>query len=191
MILQHLVCQHGPAVKPLPVVPARKLRRQVLQQLIKLLRADGLEQIIVDMVPDGLLRIGKLAEAGQHDDDRVRKFLIDVPRQLQPVDKGHTDIRDDHIRQHGFELFKRLTAIFKDMGRRKAEFVPIGVLCHGLPDKHFILYKHDLVHTARPPLHLLLVYNKTVKIAIKFSNSPICPCGMTRKNSPISNVSGC
>ena len=52
------------------------------------------------------------------------------------------------------ELFKRLTAIFKDMGRRKAEFVPIGVLCHGLPDKHFILYKHDLVHTARPPLHL-------------------------------------
>ena len=191
MILQHLVCQHGPAVKPLPVVPARKLRRQVLQQLIKLLRADGLEQIIVDMVPDGLLRIGKLAEAGQHDDDRVRKFLIDVPRQLQPVDKGHTDIRDDHIRQHGFELFKRLTAIFKDMGRRKAEFVPIGVLCHGLPDKHFVLYKHDLVHTARPPLYLLLVYNKTVKIAIKFSNSPICPCGMTRKNSPISNVSGC
>ena len=52
------------------------------------------------------------------------------------------------------ELFKRLTAIFKDMGRRKAEFVPIGVLCHGLPDKHFIFHKHDLVHTARPPLHL-------------------------------------
>ena len=52
------------------------------------------------------------------------------------------------------ELFKRLTAIFKDMGRRKAELFPICVLRHGLPDKHFILYKHDLVHTARPPLHL-------------------------------------
>ena len=150
----NLVGQYGAAVEPLPVVPARKLRGQILQQLVKLLRADGLEQIIVHMIPDGLLRVGKLAEARQHNDDRLREFLIDVPRQLQPVDKGHADIRDDHVRQHEFELIERLPSVFKDVRRRKAEFFPICVLRHGLPDEHFIFHKHDLVHTARPPSHL-------------------------------------
>ena len=154
MILQYLIRQHGPAVEALPVVAAREFRGQVLQQLVKFLWTDRLEQIIVYMIPDGLLRIGEFAEAGQHNDNRIREFFVDIPCQFQSIDEGHADICDDHIRQYGFQLIKRLPAVFKYMGRRKAELFPICVLRHGLPDKHFIFHKHDLVHTARPPLHL-------------------------------------
>ena len=154
MILQYLIRQHGPAVEALPVVAAREFRGQVLQQLVKFLWTDRLEQIIVYMIPDGLLRIGEFAEAGQHNDNRIREFFVDIPCQFQSIDEGHADICDDHIRQYGFQLIKRLPAVFKYMGRRKAELFPSCVLRHGLPDKHFIFHKHDLVHTARPPLHL-------------------------------------
>lgn len=74
MILQYLIRQHGPAVEALPVVAAREFRGQVLQQLVKFLWTDRLEQIIVYMIPDGLLRIGEFAEAGQHNDNRIREF---------------------------------------------------------------------------------------------------------------------
>ena len=191
VILQNLVRQHGAAVKSLPVVPAQKLCGQVFQQLVKLLRTDGLEQIIVNVVPDGLLRVGKLTEACQHDDDGLRKFFIDVPRQLQSVDEGHADIRNDHIRQHGFELFERLPAVFKDMRRRKAEFLPVRVLRHGLPDEHFIFHKHDLVHTVR----LLCICNECItepsQLQSKFSTSPKQPDRVPCKNSPMPNVCGC
>ena len=148
MVLQHLVGHDRAAVEPLPVLPPRQLRRQILQQLVKFLRADRLEQIVVHVIADGLLRVGKLAEARQHDDDRLRKALVDELRQLQPVEKRHADIRDHHVRQNSLEMVGRLPAVFKDVRGREAEFFPIRVLRHRFAHERLVFHEHDLVHSA-------------------------------------------
>ena len=100
------------------------------------------------VIADGLLRVGKLAEARQHDDDRLRKALVDELRQLQPVEKRHADIRDHHVRQNSLEMVGRLPAVFKDVRGRESEFFPIRVLRHRFAHERLVFHEHDLVHSA-------------------------------------------
>ena len=150
VVFQNLVGVLRAAEHALALLALTQLLREPAQQLVKIARADGLEDIVVDMVFDGLLCVGELAEAGQHHDDRGRILRADVLGERKPVDERHTDVGDDHVGTHLRELFDGLASVGAGDGRIIAQRLPVCVLHHTLAHQNFVFHQHDLIHGIAP-----------------------------------------
>ena len=108
--------------------------------------ADGLQQIFLHVERDGLPGIGKIVVSAENDGMNPGHGAGYLTAQLQPVHKGHADIRNQNIRLH---ILKHVQGDFP-VGRfsRQYEFrlLPRKIGADSLPYDDFIIHQKHLKH---------------------------------------------
>ena len=106
---------------------------------------DRLEQVLIHMQFDRLLRIGKIIIAGEDDDFRSRQFLADKAAERQAVHERHLDVRNQNVRL--------------DLSHQRQRHFPVG----GFPGKdETVLLPRD--HIPQPfPYQALVFCQKNFK----------------------------
>ena len=128
-----------------PALSVRRSGGDAPQTVLELVHVHGLEQVFRHTQPDGLLRIVKLAIAG--DDDRVKRADgAPLAQHFQPVHIGHADIGDDDIRAQRFDLGQALLSGGSLADDHAVDFRPVHFVLQSPADQVFILHQQNLQH---------------------------------------------
>ena len=141
LVFPCLPCEHLEIFLLLPLLlnPAACL----FQGLDHVGAGDGLEQILIDVQLDGLLRVLKIVISGQDDDPRVRKFAVHQAAQGEPVHERHFDVGDENIRTDSAHHGQGDFSVGGFPGEDKAVLFPRNHIPDSLPDDALIFHnKH-------------------------------------------------
>ena len=131
------------------VLPLRPFGVQLLLELLqhrrKLRGVDGLEDVLRDVHPHRLLGVLKIVKAGEHHELGPRQPLGQNAAQLQPVHKGHLDIRQDHVRLHGLRQFQGVPAVFRLAHQFKSQAAPVHFPTDAHPDVLLVIHQQHLI----------------------------------------------
>ena len=146
--LKRVLKQEGPPLIPLP---ARRrllvqLSDQPLQTAFQILRDHRLQDIVYHTERQRGTRVFKIGIAAENKKLHLRKQLLRLPDQLQPVHPGHLHVREQDVRPARFlQLFQRLQPVSRlrylqgKPGFRDQE-------AHTFSFRLFIVYHQNAIH---------------------------------------------
>ena len=112
----------------------------LLQRLDHAGPGDGLEQILIDVQLNGLLRIFKVVISGQDDDPGVRKLAVHQAAQGETVHERHFDVGDENIRTDSAHHGQGDFTVRGFSGEHKAVLFPRNHIPDSLPDDALIFH---------------------------------------------------
>ncbi len=158
---QHRQALLVPAAQELQVLPLGALGVQPLPEPFqhggKLRGADGLQDVLKDVHLDGLLGVLKIIKAGKDHKPGRRQPPGEDAAKLQPVQKGHFNVGEDHVGGEGLGQLQGLLAVFGLPHQGEAQALPVHLPADSHPDVLLVVHQQHPV-----PFHNLpsLQYDK-------------------------------
>ena len=130
------------------------LLHNLVEGIDQIFGSDWFQQIFIYIDGDGFLGIFKFIMSAQNHNFNPGHVLLHNFAQLQPIDKGHFNIRDQDIRLNF--LYQRQSQLsVRSLARKdKTMAFPVNVVSYCFADYNFILHQKYLIHS-HPPLKVL------------------------------------
>ena len=128
------------------------------QQLFQLLLVDGLGQVALHPIADGLLGIGKIGKAGDDQHFSPEALLLGAEDDLQSGQSRHPDVHQHHVGLKAEDLFQRLFPAGSLAAYGKAQGLIIQQALNALPDQSFVVRNQNPIHTAASFLCIIIQY---------------------------------
>ena len=123
-----------------------------LEHGTQLVRIDRLQDILLGLQTDGLLRILELVEAGEDDDLDGRILLLQTPAELESIHERHLDVRHHDVRLLLLGHLQCFQSVVGIALHREAELLPVHLPDDHLDDILLIIHQHHSVLVqCRPP----------------------------------------
>ena len=118
----------------------------------ELICIDRLQDVLLRLQTDGLLRILELVEAGEDDDLDGRILLLQTPAELESVHERHLNVRHDDVRLLLLSHLQRFQPVVGIALHREAELLPVHLPDDHLDDILLIIHQHHSVLVqCKPP----------------------------------------
>ena len=104
-----------------------------------------LQHIVRNTDSNRSLGIFKIIITAQDQYLDIGEFLFYCLRKLQPVHKGHLDIRQDHVRLHGLRQFQGVPAVFRLAHQFKSQAAPVHFPTDAHPDVLLVVHQQHLI----------------------------------------------